>query len=394
MDNITHSLVGLALADLTVRRSAVKSDRPLFAGAAVIAANLPDIDVAYANITPGPLGYLLHHRGHTHTVAGLAVLAVALAAAYGLIPRTRLRLGDRMRMWLLIAVALASHVSLDALNSYGVHPFWPFDSTWYYGDAVFIFEPLLWMPLGISAGMNAPRRVARLSATMPVAVLPLVLVWFGISPTEAGVVLAIVGVPFALTLRRARPHVRAAAAALTSVLIICGLVAVSRTARAAAVDALQPQVAGELVDVAMTPNPASPFCWSVIGVDLDKTHDRYVLWHGTLSLAPTLRPPTSCASVRFRGPDAMRLMAGGRFALQSAPSQPLADLRARARTDCRVRAWLQFGRAPAMTTGEIVDLRFGGRGQNFSAIPLDPRDDRCPRFLTNWAMPRADLLAP
>ena len=34
--------------------------------------------------------------------------------------------------------------ALDFTNSYGVHPFWPVDNRWYYGDAVFIVEPLLW----------------------------------------------------------------------------------------------------------------------------------------------------------------------------------------------------------------------------------------------------------
>jgi hypothetical protein len=83
-----------------------------------------------------PIGYLLHHRGHTHTVMGLGVLAFALALAYRVAPRTRRPpLSEQFRLWLLIAMALASHLLLDALNNYGVHPFYPFDSTWYFADA-------------------------------------------------------------------------------------------------------------------------------------------------------------------------------------------------------------------------------------------------------------------
>ena len=116
---------------------------------AVIAANLPDIDLAYTWITPPPLGYLLHHRGYTHTVAGLLALAVALPLAMRLWPAVR---GSSSRalawLWGTVAINLIGHVALDALNSYGVHPFYPFDTRWYYGDAVFIFEPLVWLILG------------------------------------------------------------------------------------------------------------------------------------------------------------------------------------------------------------------------------------------------------
>ena len=65
-----------------------------------------------------------------------------------------MRFSGRLRFWLLIAIALASHLALDALNSYGVHPFYPVDNTWYFGDAVFILEPWLWLLLGIAAAWN------------------------------------------------------------------------------------------------------------------------------------------------------------------------------------------------------------------------------------------------
>jgi inner membrane protein len=134
LDNITHSLVGVALADLAMGRRGTKVQRPLFVGAGIIAANLPDLDFAYSRITPAPIGYLLHHRGHTHTVVGLAVLALMLGFVYRFLPSVReMRPSGQLRFWLLIAIALASHLLLDSLNSYGVHPFYPFDNTWYFG---------------------------------------------------------------------------------------------------------------------------------------------------------------------------------------------------------------------------------------------------------------------
>ena len=50
-----------------------------------------------------------------------------------------------VRVLIVLAVlAPLLHLALDFTNSYGVHPFWPVDNHWYYGDAVFIVEPLIW----------------------------------------------------------------------------------------------------------------------------------------------------------------------------------------------------------------------------------------------------------
>src|SRR5688500_3496206 len=149
-----------------------KSQRPLFVGAGIIAANLTDVDVAYSWITPAPIGYLLHHRGHTHTVLGIAVLALLLGVTYRFLPAVRkMNAVGHLRFWLLIAIALASHLALDALNSYGVHPFYPVDNTWYFGDALFILEPSLWLIFGIAVVWNGRTRMARLAAALPMLVL-------------------------------------------------------------------------------------------------------------------------------------------------------------------------------------------------------------------------------
>src|SRR3712207_8235989 len=68
----------------------------------------------YTTLFRSPLGYLLHHRGHTHTIAGLAALAAVLVVAYRLLPAVRaMAAAGRMRLWPVITVALASHLSVD-----------------------------------------------------------------------------------------------------------------------------------------------------------------------------------------------------------------------------------------------------------------------------------------
>src|SRR5690606_8406745 len=146
-----------------------------FMVAAVAAANLPDIDVFYTWVTEPPLGYLLHHRGHSHTWPGLIVLGTIMMAAIRLWPAGwRVVSANRTRILPIAVTALVSHLLLDAANVYGTHLLYPFDSRWYYGDAVFIFEPWLWLLLGVAVAMNSPgvwtqRTVWALTVTPPVA---------------------------------------------------------------------------------------------------------------------------------------------------------------------------------------------------------------------------------
>ena len=74
--------------------------------------------------------------------------------------------GDRLpkppaRFWWLLASVpgLYSHVFLDYLNNYGVRLLTPLDWRWFYGDAVFIVDPWLWVTLGL--GVWFARRRAR-----------------------------------------------------------------------------------------------------------------------------------------------------------------------------------------------------------------------------------------
>ncbi len=395
MDNVTHSLVGVVLADTMMGRRPPKSQRPLIVGAGLIAANLPDIDLAYAAITPAPVGYLLHHRGHTHTIVGLGLLAVALVLAYRLLPPVRaMRLGERLRLWLLIAVALASHLAMDALNSYGVHPFYPVDNNWYYGDAVFIFEPSLWLVLGVAVAWNGRSGASRLAAALPILILLVTIVSMDVVPLESVAVLGVAGASFAWLARRMSLRARAVWALSATLLIVVALVAVSRSARTATLSAMQPQLRGRLVDVILTPNPASPMCWGVIAIELIEVRGEYVLWRGTLSLNPAFKAPEACASHQFSEAGEVRRVAGGRLLLGREIHQSLGQLRDVARRDCWTRAWLRFGRAPVIVGTEIFDLRFTERRtRGFTHMPVvrKPGDPECPSYVPQWKMPRKDL---
>jgi inner membrane protein len=392
LDNITHSLVGVALADLAVGRRGTKMPRPLLVGAGIVGANLPDIDIAVSWITPAPLGYLLHHRGHTHTIAGLAVLALGMCAVYWSVPAVRkMPLSGRMRFWLLIAIALASHLALDSLNSYGVHPFYPFNNRWYFGDAIFILEPWLWIILGVALAWNGRTRMARLIAAVPMALILTTASATGVLPLSAVAALAIIGGAFAMIALRLSPFARTAAALAMCAAIVGGFMATSRVARGAAVDALGAQLRGDVIDVVLTPNPSSLLCWETIVIELREADNEYVLWRGTLSLMPAMKAPTACASHEFMGVREARITGDGRLALRDELHQPLRRIRELAAGDCWVRAWLRFGRAPVIDADSIVDLRFSDRpGREFTLMRIS--QEGCPPNVPNWGMPRADLL--
>src|SRR5213596_387521 len=130
MFNSTHTFVGLAVA-----QSGLDEWVPRAALTAVIAANLPDIDIL-SDLASMP-SYLEHHRGITHSIVGIPCLSLILALALFPLPR------NLWRTFVVALVAMATHPILDYLNNYGLRPFLPFTETWYYGDALFIIDPVL-----------------------------------------------------------------------------------------------------------------------------------------------------------------------------------------------------------------------------------------------------------
>ena len=157
MDNLTHSLIGLVAAETMARCTApdprglpAPARRNALIAVSLIGSNLPDIDLAWSMgfATGDRMGYLLHHRGHTHTLVGCLAVAAVLLLGTWLWHRYRQRpwsAGDLRSLGFMALLAVLLHLGMDALNSYGVHPFWPWDNTWKYGDRLFIIEPLYWL---------------------------------------------------------------------------------------------------------------------------------------------------------------------------------------------------------------------------------------------------------
>lgn len=152
MDNLTHTLTGLAISQAGFSRKTRYATLAI-----VIGANLPDIDMI--SRFGGNVDYLEYHRGITHSLIGVTALGALLAATvYFLGRKVRPRkAGPALNgRWLLLAcwVATGSHLLLDFTNSYGVRPFLPFNSHWYAWGIEPILDPLLWLIL--IAGLGLP----------------------------------------------------------------------------------------------------------------------------------------------------------------------------------------------------------------------------------------------
>jgi inner membrane protein len=378
VENITHSLVGATLAELVLPASASPAQRRLYFVAGIIAANLPDADLLYSRITPPPLGYLLHHRGHTHTIAGLVGQAM-LIALVALVPAVRRHIGaSRQRFGLLIGAALLSHILLDSWNSYGVHPFWPVDNRWIYGDAIFIAEPWIWVLLGVAVTMNAHSRVVRGVVGALLVVLTSAVTWFGVIGGASFAALAIVGTASALAMRPMAPRRRSSVAMMATAAFVITMFAARHDIEKRALATLVRSPNAEVIDVVLSPQPANPLCWSALAVVKDERAGEYVMTGATVPLRSVVR----CGSGER-----------GRVVWASPVRQSLTTLRQLVRDDCRARAWMQFGRAPAVLDGQIADTRFGraARG-NFTSMVHATPSQVCPAHLTSWGMPRADLL--
>jgi membrane-bound metal-dependent hydrolase YbcI (DUF457 family) len=161
VDNITHSLFAVTLANAGLRRAGRGTTAAL-----LIASNIPDIEVLTA-FTGGRVAYLAAHRGPTHGPPALA-LALAAAAAVWLVQRIRGCRDGAASVQSLIAasvIGVVGHVAMDLATSYGTRVLSPFRDTWYGVDWLPIVDIYLWGLLAglLAVGLSRPERRRRLA---------------------------------------------------------------------------------------------------------------------------------------------------------------------------------------------------------------------------------------
>ncbi len=398
MDNVTHGLIGAALgyAASEIRRKPIAQQVARAAiWTAVIASNVPDLDFL---VTPflddRKLGYLLHHRGHTHTLLLAAPLGALSAWAGARISGIKLRESP----WILALGVFAGllHVGTDIWNDYGVHPFWPFDNRWFYGDFVFIIEPLIWMALLPFGYFRVKRRWPKaIFAFLGLGMLG--MTWFGpFTSWQTAAAVTFSGIAMAM-IQKHRTSARSALVALAAVLAMMGASALAvREEMKAHFGQAHPDEA--LLDLVTTPAPANPSCWRVI--QISEASGEYRARVGAYSFWPEVFDPARCF-VRMQGAGGSgpltrigeRVQSGLYWEGEFRAS--IQEFRALASERCRFSALLRFARVPYFMKqdGEWIagDLRYHSPGEyGFTDLKIDESD--CKVRVPPWTPPRADLL--
>jgi inner membrane protein len=415
VENVTHTLIGVALGEGICRMRGLSGrERAGVLWATALGANLPDFDFLMRPfVGGGNLGYLLHHRGYTHTMV-LALPLAGVGAAFGRWVARRGRgsgdtagagsasagtsgaASDGLPSWRLLLAAtfigILSHLGADSWNDYGVHPFWPATSRWFYGDFIFILEPLIWGVLLPWAFALTRSRFLK-GVNLALLAFIVVLAWYSsLAPRGVAIGISCWCVAWLMAQWR-RPSLKAAVAGLLAVLVTFAVD--SRAAKHVLLEATPP--GEEVLQAVTSPAPANPLCWRVILSS--RQGDTYRARLGVLGLEPA--SPEACfgsawlsertAPLRaVEAPSLQALESGGRVKWLGEFSGSLAELEGYRARFCRVRGILRFARTPfwlAQGPGRVIvgDLRFDReKGLGFAEVEAGEGDE-CLRFEPPWS---------
>jgi len=370
MDNLTHSLVGLAASKAGLERLS-----PHTTALCIVAANAPDSDIV-ALLFGGRWSFLQHHRGISHSILGTAMLALVVPFLFFvvdyLLAKIRSRApGINLRGLLLASIVVsATHPFLDWTNNYGIRLLLPWSPKWFYGDLVFIVDPFIWVITGGAAFLltSKTRRQTVLWTLLALVVTTIVMLGTRSRITSSSLVSLrvswIVAMLLLLILFRLRLADRwrgklAIAAFIVLILYLGGLSVLHRKAvndaehRASEI-ALQNNES--VVGLAAMPKLADPFRWQCV-LTTDRAGYRF-------EISSLIGNQATSSVTRFEMPDALS-------------STAIAE----ATQDPRAQVFLGFARFPmtrvvdvdcaTQTLVQFADLRYTEPGQRSGAFSLE-----------------------
>ncbi len=148
MDTLTHALSGALLARATAPKNAPPGSLPRRVAAGFFACAAPDLDFVIGYV--GPVEYLMHHRGVTHSL----ILLPLWALLYSWILARILREPRGWRaLYGVTALGLGLHIAGDVITSYGTMILAPFSDWRSQIGTTFIID--LWFSGIIVAGLAA-----------------------------------------------------------------------------------------------------------------------------------------------------------------------------------------------------------------------------------------------
>lgn len=445
MDNVTHSLVGAALAQAAIQYRLYRNSQagkqqetslsvqplPMDPGqsselgseeikttkmlgarsisiaalpmyiASILANNFPDLDLFVTMFMEGRLGYILHHRGHTHTLMFAPVQVLLLAGVFWLYARWKKPAWSREDWGWLLGLAWVGcfvHIAMDSWNVYGVHPFWPFNNHWYYGDFVFILEPLFWAIL-IPWLLTGVRQ--RWTRNTLLVLYTLGFVGWFVAYFQAWwypLVLTTLCLGFGYVVVY---YFHANTRMWVSFGTLCGTLSIlwgsSVWVRADLTKAIHKTHKQEQVkDIAIMSYPSNPFCYLFVSMSYRAHDGQYISRRGTYAFFPKGLP---CPQIGVgqtaplrTDTSVLQTTAGKPIGPVQMFARPIGELQKIVKEHCRVKAVMQFIRVPYWQHGDqhilVGDLRFDRRKEFDLAdflFPLASKD--CPTLLPPWVPP-------
>jgi inner membrane protein len=392
----------LADAVCVWRREERAEVRTAAALVSALANNLPDVDIVYSWMDgPKPLGSLLQHRGHTHTLLVALPLAWLLGAGmWRWFSRRQPAAFTPDRRRLLLGLALFGplvHLLMDFGNNYGVHPFWPLYSGWLYGDRIFIVEPL-WLAVLVPCLARGLTRRWLAALLWLILGAMLAVCWFVpfVGTVTRLALLATTVLSFVIAKKSSelgRVVFGSGACVSVALLFVLAGARAKSELRAAAVAAFP---ALSVLDIATAPLPANPACWEALLAG--EQGGSYLVLRASVALPPLAATDCSAgADVEPSAPVTPLERAnyhGVRW--RSEYRSDVAELARLRATDCRFRALLRFARLPYLAKPPKLagDLRYDRQpGLDFSDVQLPKIASAgpCPRFVPGWTEPRAEL---
>ncbi len=171
MDTITHTLIGVAAAEVGFRHKLGK--KSLLVAAALSA--LPDSDIvsAYA----GQWEMLKWHRAETHSF----LIAAIAAPLIGMLAAKFLDKGKHYGLWILLSLlCLSLHILDDLCTSWGTEALTPLFDARYAWDALPIIDVLFSLPLLIAAFSALLLKTARLRLSIATIAVSWCLLYTGL----------------------------------------------------------------------------------------------------------------------------------------------------------------------------------------------------------------------
>ena len=369
MDNLAHSLVGLAAA-----KAGLEGLSPGATAVCLLAANAPDSDVAIL-LVADRWTFLHYHRHITHSIIGTLALALILPIVFWMVDRLIARWRSqapvvRLRGLILASLIVsATHPFLDWTNNYGVRLLLPWSSRWFYGDLVFIADPFIWLVLGGAVFLLSSKLKLQLALWFVLASILTYLVLrvtsqpgienpFLLRGIWVGVITCfVIAFKLGAAARWGRKIAWAAFALLISYWIVLAFMhtAALREVRRAAV-VLASQHGESVTDLAAMPTLANPLHWQSV-VETDRAAYRFDVF--LPSAAPDLSGVT-----RFERADAFESL----FVVKAAQ-------------DRRAQIFLGFARFPVFqvkgadclteTIVQMADLRYTQPGSTRGTFALE-----------------------